>query len=509
MSNPKFKPPPWRGPQPPQRPSALQPKVAAAQQRFAPQPQPRAQPCAPRDAVQRQAARRPQPAGQWSQPAGQRPALAVQRPAPPAPPSAAGRTPAAPPVYRPQPTPLVLQRRTALPPAPPTAARPCPSNASCAGSHTHRPAPAGVVRPPSPPAPAPRSGVSGANAAGVAQPKTAQGFAPRAHAARQAQGVAPIQPQRPRPPAPARDAGTIQRAWDKRPGFTTAGKKSAYLHHNLFSESDFTVDINKPGLTDVNGAMPHRYPWFGIRESTKKFVKGTEDEDDFNRWTDRFVNAGEEKIEETKEEMEATSTKLEEGKEEIKRIKKRLNKAKKKKEKDELGEKLKRRKKRRKSLKERDEDLKELLKYQEISQKDFVDARDELVGDTTDTGNRKEFLKHANSFHANVSGIGPHKGCNNPVRENLHLNLRKSRRDKGDDEKRGRKRKRSLSPGSRAASEMSPTRVSSVATDNDGNIITVTGEAINPKKLHRKDRKKVNKHGTKVIKSFNPDAPFG
>jgi len=219
--------------------------------------------------------------------------------------------------------------------------------------------------------------------------------------------------------------------------------------------------LKTPDLPSVNAAMPHRMSWKDIRDNTNKFWEGEEDEEDFERWTDRFLEAGREKIREYKDKHETAKS---EGK------------------------------------KYRARNLKKLLERKRASQKSFADARKAFLADPTDEAKKTEFLRQANSFHANVPDLGPHRGVNNPVSEATHLHLRRSR---------GRKRRRSPSPMSRRVLDMSPERLSGIAMTTDDEIITTTGETFPPKKLTRQHRKRFKRHDTKAIKSFDPDASFG
>lgn len=281
-------------------------------------------------------------------------------------------------------------------------------------------------------------------------------------------------PTRPAPPPlptlrAARPPVVAQPAEDKRPGFTSNSKQSAFLFHNLLSGHDFQVNLRRPGLPSFNAAMPHRMSWKDIRDNTNKFYDGEDSEDDFERWTDRFIRAGEDKIRQTKRAIRRSD------------------------DDDEI------------------EGLEKLQARQERSQDDFTEARDALIRRQR-TKEKKEFLRQANSFHANVPDLGPHFGVNNPVSEYAHLHfLERSSRDRSRSRSRGRdrKRKRSLSPMSKRVVDMSPERLSGIATTADDDIITVTGATVRPKGLSRDLRRRLSRHRTKVIKSYDEDFDFG
>jgi len=351
---------------------------------------------------------------------------------------------------------------------------------------------------------------------GVAQPKAAGGssfngrqpHAPQTNppAARNAGAAAAVSKPTPQRPSPFAKGATIQRSWDKRPSFTSDSKKAAIYTHNYLRDFDFELDEDKPDLSGVNGAMPHRYSWNDIRNSTKRYVGGKEDDEDFKRWTKRFIKAGKEKIRETQEEIDETEREIAKKKVRIRDKKLELASTFDVNEEEALKKKIKRLRKDKSALERKLGGLKSLRRRQKSSQENFVSSRKELIDDTSDTGLRKEFLRQANSFHANVPDIGPHFGVNNPVSKYGHLNLRPSRHDT---ERRGRKRQRSPSPMSRRVLDMSPERVSGMAVTKDDEIITVSGETFRPRMLRKKYRSKFKKHDTKEIKSFKEDFNFG
>lgn len=252
----------------------------------------------------------------------------------------------------------------------------------------------------------------------------------------------------------ARRSGVLQPMY-KRPGFPTDAKKSAILWHNTRPDRPFDVDEKTPDLPSHNAAMPHRFSWKDIRESTKRFHNGKEDAADFKRWTDRFIAAGEERIAAIRDRM---------------------------------------------SRSDDTEELEELLRRARDSQAAFVSARDAyLLTEHADEG--KEFLRQANGFHANVPDLGPHRGVNNPVREAGHLNFPPSR---------GRSRRRSPSPMSRRVLDMSPERLSvGLAYQDDESLITTSGETVTLGEMSPSVRKRMKRFPQKIVRSFDPDAHFG
>jgi len=281
---------------------------------------------------------------------------------------------------------------------------------------------------------------------------------PAPHVQKAVQGK--LLPQTPLAPKPVHSPAVAQPASEKRPsGFISNSKQAAFLSHNLFSEAPFEVDLKRPKLPSHNAAMPHRMSWKAIRDSTELFMDGEEDADDFERWTNRFIKAGKEKIRQTE---------------------RAIRRAERDGDDDRAG------------------DLERLLAKQERSQEDFEEARDDLLRKQS-TLRKREFLRQANSFHANVPDLGPHFGVNNPIGEHTHLHLVPSRH---------RKRRRSPSPMSRRVLDMSPERLPDIAVTGDKDIITVTGETFSPGKLRHKHRRRFEEHGTKVVKGYNEDFEF-
>lgn len=261
----------------------------------------------------------------------------------------------------------------------------------------------------------------------------------------------------------------------KRPSFTTASKRAAFTSVNR--DSSYGVKIGpyrRPGLKKLNGAMPHRMSYNDIRNNALKLANGTETAADFNRWTDRFVTAGKQKIDMRKAEQEGN---------------------------------------------ESDSELKQLIEDIEQSQKDFISARDKLAADPTNTSDFEDFIKQANSFHANVPDVGPHIGVNNPVQENAHLHvetvpeqeeesMESSEENGGSTETKTPKLTRRLSFMSGQVRRMSVGRISAFPYSG-GKLITTDGSTVDLADLPKDDREAIEKHPKKTVKGYDPNFKFG
>jgi hypothetical protein len=253
----------------------------------------------------------------------------------------------------------------------------------------------------------------------------------------------------------------IQRSAEKEPrpaAFIGGAKPAAILTHNLMSGSGFQVDEKKPAMPSHNAAMPHRLSWKSIRDLTAAYCDGTALKAEFIHWTDVFIEAGEDHISE------------------VQRIVKR----------EEFD----------------GEDLDaptlkgfvRLLDYRQKNQTAFVAARDALL---KSKATKATFLKIANSFHANVPDLGPHRGVNNNVQALLHLHFL-------DTEKGA-----SLSPMSRGLATEIPDLLPPLAVNSGGAVISTTGDAYTGGEMSPRSRSAVAALPTKVVSSFDPDAQFG
>lgn len=237
-------------------------------------------------------------------------------------------------------------------------------------------------------------------------------------------------------------------------------KRGAFRYHNLDEERKFEVDERKPNLPSYNAAMPHRMSWADIRDNTDLFHNGDDEEDDFIRWTDRFIQAGEERIAEL--------------------------------ERQHLSELL-------ADKKTRARLVKSLLKDRQTSQDAFSDARDAYAKSKTDA-HKKEFLRQAHGFHANVPDLGPHMGVNNSVQEAVHLHF---------PERRGRKRRRPSIMSDHLLDSSPERHRKGVPVTKEGKVITTTGEAVDISELAPDVVKRLSKFPQTVIDSYDPNAAFG
>lgn len=145
----------------------------------------------------------------------------------------------------------------------------------------------------------------------------------------------------------------------KRSNFNTGAIRMARKQGREIYE-DIEEDANH---NEVNMAMPHRMSWKDIRDNTHADIAVKQDFVGFKRWTDRFIEAGEEVLRQRP-----------------------------------------------------DPD-------REVNHQRFVEMRDNLIRNPGGTFSMFNFLTAANNFHANIPDIGPHKGVNNVVGERAHFNV--------------------------------------------------------------------------------------
>ncbi|WP_042160805.1 hypothetical protein [Paenibacillus gorillae] len=264
--------------------------------------------------------------------------------------------------------------------------------------------------------------------------------------------------------------------WEgKRPSFTTASKRAAFISTSRDPSYGVTIsDYRKPKLTEINGAMPHRMSYNDIRNNALKLMEGKETATDFNRWTDRFITAGQEKIDLRKKEQVGKGS---------------------------------------------DAQLKQLITDMETSQQQFITARNNLASSPTNKSVFEAFIKQANSFHANVPDVGPHFGVNNPVQENAHMHVETVSEPQPDTTASGDggadkspappKLTRRLSIMSRQVRRMSIGRISAFPYSSDGKLITTDGSTVSLDDLPKEDREAIEKHKKKTVKGYDPDFKFG
>jgi hypothetical protein len=232
----------------------------------------------------------------------------------------------------------------------------------------------------------------------------------------------------------------------KRPVFNANAKAFARLNHN--EQPGAEPVTRKTNLNNLNAAMPHRMSWKDIRDNTARFASRKESPTDFERWTDRFIEAGAEKI-----------SHLDKGS--------------------------------------------ALHKAAKTSHAEFQVRRDAFMRDRGNPKKRELFEKSANQYFANVPDLGPHFGVNNVVGELAHLNVV----ERG----RGRIRSpsdhtREFTPMSRRVLDMSPGRLSGVAVTSGGELIDVRGKthARNTANFSQTRLDQIDGHGPSAVPSFRP-----
>ncbi|TAJ09048.1 hypothetical protein DMA11_20770 [Marinilabiliaceae bacterium JC017] len=186
-----------------------------------------------------------------------------------------------------------------------------------------------------------------------------------------------------------------------------------------------------PSTNDA--ALPHRFPYAAIQESTRKFITGEESSTDLIRWSDRLKTATEERL--------------------------AINKAK---------------------LAGNPQAQKNYELKVSLQLGFFNSSRTNLVKAVSD-GQKltlaaplvQDFLKYTNALHGNIPDYGPHSTVNIPVSDRLHLHFESGR----------------LTPGSKAAGSMTPTRSRGLAMTSDGlHLVTTNGLPVKYDTLHPDDQ---------------------
>lgn len=285
-----------------------------------------------------------------------------------------------------------------------------------------------------------------------------------------------------------------------RPNFDKATYRHATIGHNLLRGATF--DPNDPRLKLRNLAVPHRFSWKNLRDSTTWYLNHEESETDFRRWTDRMLVAG------YQDKYEQYRSLRDDARRELQRLKNAGA--------DDWDD----------DVLEQDaiiDNAGKLLRHLKGSNDRCVTARDDLthaveryhaavadhrraarqydaamksrrhttgkqyaaltkvvraqragMNTAAKRANRikdevfsatSSFSTAINNHFANVSDLGPHDGVNNPVRDRMHLNVSPSG---------------SMSPFSSRMLEMSPERVSGVAVDNRGWLVGTSGTFAKP-----------------------------
>lgn len=222
----------------------------------------------------------------------------------------------------------------------------------------------------------------------------------------------------------------------KRPAFSAGATRQARKRGRAIYPT-ISEDANH---NDVNMAMPHRMSWKDIRDNANDDFKKN-DVTGFMRWTDRFIAAGLERI----------------------------------------------------KAGGQNSDLME-------NQARFVETRDAFAktfGTKKQNVELSQFLTAANTFHANVPDIGPHKGVNNVVGERAHFNVLTV------------DNKRTLSPMSRRVAAMSPGRLSGIPVDVNNNLIDVRGDTHDETNWKQSDLDNIRRHQPVLIKKYKPNSGGG
>ncbi|MGH2901822.1 MAG: hypothetical protein ACRDMZ_24325, partial [Solirubrobacteraceae bacterium] len=309
-----------------------------------------------------------------------------------------------------------------------------------------------------------------------------------------------------------------------RPNFDKATYRHATMGHNLFRDAAF--DPNDPKLSLRNLAVPHRFSWKNIRDSTVLYLNHDEDETDFRRWTDRMLVAGyNDKSAQYADMKQAIKSELAALKkagygdwdQEVLDVDTRIfwvrsldrhldhTNGRCTTARDALVTEVEdyyaatgayRRSRRRHRHAVADEagattkadrqrfaaDVAHEHKAMRARAKSARHARGRVEVATT------EFSKAINNLFANVSDLGPHDGVNNPVRDRLHLNVS----DTGE-----------MSPFSLRMLEMTPDRVSGVAVNSGQQLVGTSGVLVDQDDLEDDVHEMVTEIGPSVANIQN------
>ena len=279
-------------------------------------------------------------------------------------------------------------------------------------------------------------------------------------------------------PVPARRTlarATFKPGDFKRPGFSTDTYRMAVDAHNLFRGAD--IDRYDAGLQNRNMAVPHRFSWKSIRDNTLLFLNREEDDDDFERWTDRMLDDG------YYDKRAQVSSLLRRSRRKHAKIKKD----------DEWDDRL-------DALEDKIAVCNGILLHMAGSRSDCRHARSALIKkvnkywkavdddeDPSRAGVKSaaiEFFKLMNNFFPNVPDLGPHRGTNIQVRERMHVNVDESG---------------NMSPFSSRMVEMSPHRSDGVAVDDEDRIVGTFGTLVKQKRLDKPVRRRIRSHGTHTV----------
>jgi hypothetical protein len=201
----------------------------------------------------------------------------------------------------------------------------------------------------------------------------------------------------------------------------------------------------KPADEDL--ALPHRFPFAAIKASTQQFLDGDDDADDLERWTDRLIDATEERRDLNVPEIAS-------------------------------------KKKRQRYEEAIDKQIESVKAARTRLEEDVDDGEDlDLLSSSV-----QDFMKHTNALHGNIPDYGPHSTVNIPVSDRLHLHFNEDG---------------TLTPGSEAASSMTPTRIPKgiAYTNDDQYLVTTDGKKVSVNDLRKQIAKQLGRHkvGTTTI----------
>jgi hypothetical protein len=216
--------------------------------------------------------------------------------------------------------------------------------------------------------------------------------------------------------------------------------KSSYTLGAYTREIQTGKDQSKLKPSEENLALPHRFPFGAIKQSTDLFLSGMETSTDLDRWTDRLLKA-------TEQRRDLNLPKI--------------------------------------------KDKKRKKYYEDTVDKQIDDTRDarKKFKAEVQSGSKldltspetQEFLKNVNALHGNIPDYGPHVGVNIQVSDRTHLNFNESG---------------TLTPGSYAAGTMSPHRGRGIARTGDGEyIVTTGGYKLDPEELDKALQKLLEDRG--------------
>ncbi len=206
-------------------------------------------------------------------------------------------------------------------------------------------------------------------------------------------------------------------------------------------ESQFSPSAN-------DAALPHRFPFAAIKESTSKFISGAESTADLIRWSDRLKVA-------TDKRLAINCSRMQKQGKDQTYYKIRIE--------FEIG-------------------------MFQSARKQLISAKQKGKVLTLMSAETQAFLKWTNALHGNIPDYGPHSKVNIPVSNRLHLHFESGL----------------LTPGSHAAGSMTPTRSRGVAMTSEGtHLVTTDGHAFDLTKLHQDDANLLagqNKSNTNISK---------